>query len=77
MSMTIAGLSALAAAELARHAPEIQRAAVDFIRENKHVIVHGTKTMVKCTDWKKVEDDVKDTAKAASDYVNHKGWDKK
>lgn len=73
MSMTIAGLAALAAAELARHAPEIQRTVVDFVRENKHVI----KDVVKCTDWKKVEDDVRDTAKAASDYVNHKGWDKK
>lgn len=77
MSMTIAGLAALAAAELARHAPEIQRTVVDFVRENKHVI----KDVVKCTDWKKVEDDVRDTAKAASDYVNYNddagGWNKK
>lgn len=77
MSMTIAGLVALAAAELARHAPDIQRAAVDFIRENRYEIANGAKTIVKCTDWNKVEENVKDTAKAASDYVNHKGWDKK
>lgn len=77
MSMTIAGLAALAVAELARHAPEMQRAAADFIRENKHVV----KQVVKCTDWKKVGADVKDTVKAASDYAKYKdgegGWDKK
>lgn len=77
MSMTIAGLAALAVAELARHAPEIQRAVVDFVRENKHVI----KDVVKGPAGRQFEENVKDTAKAAFDYANYNddegGWDKK
>lgn len=77
MSMTLGGLIVLAAAELARHAPEIQRTVVDFVRENKHVI----KDVVKGPAGRQFEENVKDTAQAALDYVNYNddagGWNKK
>ena len=42
---TIVAILAAGAAELARHAPEIQRTVVDFVRENKHVIKDVVKGM--------------------------------
>lgn len=67
---TIVAILATGAAELARHAPDIQRAVVDFVREHKDVI----KDVVKGGELKKMGDSVKD-------YVTHGdsegGWDKK
>lgn len=81
MSMTIAGLVALAAAELARHAPDIQRTVVDFVREHKDVIISEGKRIAKGPEVKKLEENIKDTAQAALDYVNYNddagGWNKK
>lgn len=42
---TIVAILAAGAAELARHAPDIQRAVVDFVHENKHLVKDVVKGM--------------------------------
>ena len=78
---TIVAILAAGAAELARHAPDIQRAVVDFVREHKDVIISEGKRIAKGPEVKKLEENIKDTAQAALDYVNYNddagGWNKK
>lgn len=79
LEKSIVALVAAGAAALARHAPEIERAAANLWREGMR---NGTvKEVLKCTDWKKMGDDVKETVKSAADYVTYKnengGWEKK
>lgn len=51
LEKSIVALVAAGAAALARHAPEIERAAANLWREGMR---NGTvKEVLKCTDWKK------------------------